>query len=83
MELDDINVKKTFGKDFVTTGQSKFFLTMDHSPTGIHVAVFDRGRNYSVCIFKGLTQLCMKVQKVEDVVERVKNTDLVKATTWP
>jgi hypothetical protein len=83
MELDDINVKKTFGKDFVTTGQSKYFLTMDHSPTGIHVAVFDRERNYSVCIFKGLTRLCMKVKKVEEVIDTVKKTDLVKATTWP
>lgn len=83
MELDDIDIKRTFGDDFVKTGQSKFFLTMDHAPTGVHVSVFDRGRNYSVCVFKGLTQTCMKVRTVEEVIDRLKKTDLVKATTWP
>ena len=82
MELTDVDAKKTFGEDILVTHQSKWFLTMDHTPTGIHVTIAKKREYFGVCIFRGLTSTCMKVPDIPTAIEKLQKTDWVKATAW-
>ena len=83
MELETLDVKKTFGNDFKVTSQGIDFVTFDHEPTGAHIHIVRDypWKKYKLCVWKDVTHSCARAKTLDEAIDKIKNLDISKAVT--
>jgi len=86
LDVDTVNIQDVFGLDFEKTFQCEYQVNFTHKPTGVELAILKKAgphaqvipRKYRVWLLKGLTQMKIDVDTVEEAISRIKAVDIAK-----
>jgi len=86
LDVDTLNVEDIFGSDFEKTFQGPYQVNFTHKPTGVQLAILKKAgpharvipRKYRVWLLKGLSQMRIDVDSVEEAISRIQKVEIAK-----